>query len=151
MGSLKEDDDMIDFDEVFNALSRLPDYLMPNGFTPERSYPLLREVDGKLYLIYMVHYYDVSGWPDAFYVYDPESKTAFTFKTEEALWQLGMETFPAEPRFAINHGEREDVEDLFWDTIESGSIDREAYAKYLGTCVHLEPSCMNGYYWAFLE
>ncbi len=141
---------MVDLDEAYAKIYKLKEFEYDDIPQPKLSYPLLEEVDGKTYVVFMGYTYEGSD-PDLIFTYGLESEEADSMPIGDALKLFGIKDFPVIPRYEVEAGDPLLLQDYFWDAIETGKIDRENYHTYISTLVnHFYP--LDGkYYWAFAD
>ncbi len=143
---------MIDFEEIYDAFYQLPEYQLGNPRPDiQYSFPLLREIDGTLYVFFMIYLYG-EHYPNRFFLYNTETKKAESWSYAETMSRFGIREFPVEPPVGEPHGEDEDIRQLYWDSIrEDGTLDKEAFRLYLNTVIVKECPLEGKHYWAFAE
>ena len=119
---------------IREQVQRLPQIAAKGGRRKGLSFPLLRELDGIRFVVYLVYIYD-EGIPDAFVVYREGDASPEYLSNGDALELLQMK--PEE----LSSGDGgdgvwrqeipEDAEHLFSDIIEREETNREWYELYL--------------------
>ncbi len=141
---------MIEFDDVYRAIYNLPFMQRMSLRDPSLSYPLVREVDDVMYVVFMGYSYG-DTYPDLIFTYNTESGIARHFELQEGLEFLGIKEFPVKNRWDVEPAEPYFLEDLFWKTVITGYIDKDAYEQYISTIVAQLTYGEGPYYWAFAE
>ena len=140
---------MIDLQAAAEAMAYLPEY-QTEGMEPELSWPMLRETEDTLYVLYMVYFYGASE-PTRVFLYDTKTKEASSLSIKEALERFGIKEYPAKPMEDIPCGDPGELDLYFDDAVEDGVLNRWVYRQYICTLVNYQAPSQGGYYWAFTE
>ncbi len=89
---------MIDFDDVNLAFDQLPERAIDPPLDMESSFPLLREIDGTLYVVSMIYLYG-EHYPNRFYRYNTKTKEAESLSFKEGLQRMNIKEFPLEGKY----------------------------------------------------
>ena len=146
----------LSYQEIMDSVLSIPGMSNIGGRQVKYSHPLARKAEGKLYIVYMVYYYNDPN-PDGFAIVDTETGKAELLSNAEAMDRLGIETFDEEPpeeAFDVGLSDdydadpRDELEELFAEALGGDDVDWEAYRKYLGRLLMIVSESKRPFYWA---
>ncbi len=125
----------MELDKIEKMVRAMPGLSRRGGRKAYLSYPLLREISGKRYVVYMVYLFG-EGMPDAFALYGEGDEAPLYLSNGDALRLLSID--PAEFRTAFSENEDATeseamtpaIMELLKDAIAKEVTDRELYDEY---------------------
>ncbi len=162
----------LSFEEILNEIKKLPEFAPENRFKPNLSFPLLKEADGKLYIVYMAYIYG-EAIPDFYVLYEIRDKRARSLKNSEVMELFGWNSISSDnpltelilsPEEISSEEDEEDeswddetrairdnamLEDLFAKSLADGQPDWDSFRQYIIMLARMMPF-EREYYLAFL-